>query len=56
MVAVDLVDVDLNVDLVDHDFVYLLNFLRVAKLLYLLGYERRECAESVSFGKCCRMH
>ena len=32
------------------------NFLYVAKLVYLLGFEPREYAKSVSFETCCRMH
>ena len=37
-------------------FLYLFNSLHAAKLLYLLGFEPREYARSVSFEKCCRMH
>ena len=40
----------------NHDLLYLFNFLHVAKLFYLLGFERREYARSVSFEKCYRMH
>ena len=38
------------------DFIFLFNFLHVAKLIYLLGFEPREYARSVNFEKCCRMH
>ena len=37
-------------------FCYLLNFLHIAKLLILLGFEHREYASLISFEKCCRMH
>ena len=37
-------------------FLYLLNFLQVAKLGYLLGFELWEYARQLSFEKCCRMH
>ena len=33
----------------NRDFLYLFNFLHVAKLVYLLGFEPREYARSVSF-------
>ena len=37
-------------------FVYLFNFLHVAKLQYLLGFEPREYARSIGLAKRCRMH
>ena len=37
-------------------FLYLFNFLEVAKLGYLLRFEPREYARQLSFEKCCRMH
>ena len=40
----------------NRDFLDLFNFLHVANLLYLLGFEPREYARSESFEKCCRMH
>ena len=39
-----------------HFFCRLNIFLHVAKLLYLLGFELREYARTLSFEKCCRMH
>ena len=39
----------------NHDLLSLFNFLHVAKLLCLLGFEPREYARSVSFEECCRM-
>ena len=65
---VDLVDVDLDVvpfcgccpagglDLEESSFFVLFNFLQVAKLVYLLGFEHREYARTLSFAKCCRLH
>ena len=40
----------------NRDFSYLFNYLHVAKLLYLLGFEPREYASRLSFEKWCRMH
>ena len=65
---VDLVDVDLDVvpfcgcclagglDLEKASFFVLSNFLQVAKVDYLLGFEPRDYARRLSFEKCCRMH
>ena len=65
---VDLVEVDLDVvpfcgccpagglDLEKSSFFVLSNFLKVAKLVYLLGIEPREYARRLSFATCCRMH
>ena len=65
---VDLVDVDLDVvpfcarcpagglDLEKSYFVSLFNFLQVAKVGYLVGFEPREYARQLSFEKCSRMH
>ena len=65
---VDLVDVDLDVvpfcgccpagglDLEKSSFCVLFNFLQVAKVDYLVGFEPRDYARRLSFEKCCRMH
>ena len=37
-------------------WLYLFNFLQVAKLAYLTRFEPREYARQLSFEKCCRMH
>ena len=59
----DLVDVDLDVvpfcgcclagglDLEKSSFCVLFNFLQVAKLAYLLGFEPRECLRTLRFEK-----
>ena len=38
------------------NFLYLFNVLKVAKDLYLGGFEHREYVRTLSFEKCCRMH
>ena len=43
-------------DLENKHFLYLYNFLHIAKLPNLLGFEHREYASLISFEKCCRMH
>ena len=65
---VDLVDVDLDVvpfcgccpagglDLEKSSFFVLFNFLQVAKVDYLVGFEPRDYARRLSFEKCSRMH
>ena len=45
-----------GLDLEKSYFFNLFNFLQVAKLGYLLGFEPREYARQLSFEKCCRMH
>ena len=40
----------------NRDLLYLYNFLHIAKLPNLLGFEHREYASLISFEKCCRMH
>ena len=37
-------------------FLYLYDFLHIAKLPNLLGFEPREYARTLSFEKICRMH
>ena len=40
----------------NRDFLYLFNFLHIAKQPNLLGFEHREYASRISFEKCGRMH
>ena len=37
-------------------FLYLLSVLEVSKPCYLVGFEHREYARTLSFEKICRMH
>ena len=40
----------------NHDFLYLLIVLHIAKQPYLLWFEHQECLRTLSFEKCCRLH
>ena len=40
----------------NRDFLYLLNFLHIAKHVYLLGFEHQEYARTLSFETCWCMH
>ena len=40
----------------NHDFLYLLITLHIAKHPYLLGFEHQEYVRTLSFEKWCRMH